>query len=55
VGLHGYTHENPVDMTPQQEEDVLDKCVEFVTGLTGKRPTGHVAPCGNSVWPRMGS
>jgi peptidoglycan/xylan/chitin deacetylase (PgdA/CDA1 family) len=25
IGAHGYSHENPVAMTPQQEEDVLEK------------------------------
>ena len=44
VGIHGYSHENPIEMTLQQEEDVLDKCIELATNLTGKRPTGYVAP-----------
>jgi peptidoglycan/xylan/chitin deacetylase (PgdA/CDA1 family) len=25
IGLHGYSHENPVDMTMEQQRDVLDK------------------------------
>jgi peptidoglycan/xylan/chitin deacetylase (PgdA/CDA1 family) len=44
IGIHGYTHENPIAMTPAQEEEVLDKCIELVTQLYGKRPTGYVAP-----------
>jgi len=44
VGLHGYSHENPIAMTRAQETEVLDKCIELVTKLTGKRPTGYVAP-----------
>jgi peptidoglycan/xylan/chitin deacetylase (PgdA/CDA1 family) len=44
VGIHGYTHENPIAMTPAQEEEVLDKCIGLVTQLTGRRPTGYVAP-----------
>ena len=44
VGLHGYSHENPSAMTPEQEEAVLDKCIDLVTNLTGKRPRGYVAP-----------
>lgn len=44
IGIHGYSHENPIAMTPQQEEEVLDKCIELVTKLQGKRPTGYVAP-----------
>ena len=44
IGVHGYTHENPVAMTPDQEEAVLNKCVDLVTKLSGKRPRGYVAP-----------
>jgi peptidoglycan/xylan/chitin deacetylase (PgdA/CDA1 family) len=44
IGIHGYSHENPIEMTPEQEEAVLDKCIELVTKLSGKRPTGYVAP-----------
>ncbi|CAA9461195.1 MAG: Putative polysaccharide deacetylase [uncultured Rubrobacteraceae bacterium] len=44
VGTHGYSHENPVAMTPQQERDVLEKCIGLVEDLTGKKPVGNVAP-----------
>lgn len=44
VGIHGYSHENPIAMTPAQEEEVLDRSIELVTQLAGKRPTGYVAP-----------
>ena len=44
IGIHGYSHENPISMTPEQEEAVLDKCIDLVTKLQGKRPTGYVAP-----------
>ena len=44
VGMHGYSHENPIAMTREQETAVLDRSIELVTGLTGKRPTGYVAP-----------
>ncbi len=44
IGVHGYTHENPISMTPDQEEAVLNKCVDLVTKLSGKRPRGYVAP-----------
>src|SRR6218665_4007861 len=26
IGIHGYSHENPIAMTAVQEEAVLDKC-----------------------------
>ena len=44
VGLHGYSHENPIAMTPEQEEAVLTRCIDLITSLSGKRPTGYVAP-----------
>ena len=44
IGAHGYAHENPVAMSPRQEEDVLAKSVELIEQLTGKRPRGYVAP-----------
>ncbi len=44
IGIHGYSHENPIAMTAQQEEDVLERCIEVATKLTGTRPTGYVAP-----------
>jgi peptidoglycan/xylan/chitin deacetylase (PgdA/CDA1 family) len=44
IGMHGYSHENPIAMTPEQEEAVMDKCIDLITKLCGKRPTGYVAP-----------
>ena len=44
IGLHGYSHENPIAMTAEQEEAVLDKCIEVAKKYTGKQATGYVAP-----------
>jgi peptidoglycan/xylan/chitin deacetylase (PgdA/CDA1 family) len=44
IGLHGYSHENPMIMTPEQEEAVLDKSIDLVRRLTGQAPRGYVAP-----------
>jgi peptidoglycan-N-acetylglucosamine deacetylase len=44
IGVHGYSHENPIAMTPEQEEAVLDHCIGLITKLTGKPPSGYVAP-----------
>ena len=44
IGMHGYSHENPIAMTPEQEEAVLDKAIGLIEQLSGKRPTGYVAP-----------
>jgi peptidoglycan/xylan/chitin deacetylase (PgdA/CDA1 family) len=44
IGLHGYSHENPVDMTIEQQRDVLDKTYRMLTKFAGKPPRGSVAP-----------
>ncbi|ROR92884.1 polysaccharide deacetylase family protein [Nocardioides aurantiacus] len=44
IGVHGYSHENPIAMSRQQESEVLDHCIELITDRSGKRPTGYVAP-----------
>jgi len=44
IGAHGYSHENPVAMSEQQERDVMEKSLEVLTALCGKAPRGYVAP-----------
>lgn len=44
VGAHGYSHENPIAMTTEQEEAVLMKSIGLIEKLTGKKPRGYVAP-----------
>lgn len=44
IGLHGYSHENPSDMTFEQQQDVLDKTFRLLTDFCGKPPRGSVAP-----------
>ncbi|KAI1761485.1 polysaccharide deacetylase family protein [Hypoxylon sp. FL1150] len=44
IGLHGYAHEGIYQMTPEQERDVLVKCIEVATKLCGKKPRGYRAP-----------
>lgn len=44
IGLHGYSHENPVDMTPEQQRDVLHKTWKLLTDFCGKPPRGSVTP-----------
>lgn len=44
IGLHGYLHENPADMSLEQQEAVLDKTYRQLTEFTGKPPRGSVAP-----------
>jgi len=44
IGLHGYSHENPTDMSLEQQRDVLDKTYRMLTEFAGKPPRGSVAP-----------
>ncbi|MBO0730033.1 MAG: polysaccharide deacetylase [Acidimicrobiaceae bacterium] len=44
VGAHGYSHENPVSMSEQQEESVLVRSIELIEKVSGRRPRGYVAP-----------
>jgi len=44
IGLHGYSHENPIAMSVEQEEAVLLKCIELVSRYSGTAPSGYVAP-----------
>ena len=44
IGAHGYSHENPIALTPKQEDDVLTRCIEIIQRISGKRPRGYVAP-----------
>jgi peptidoglycan/xylan/chitin deacetylase (PgdA/CDA1 family) len=46
IGAHGYSHENPVSMTPEQEEAVLNRSIELIQKYTGQRPRGYIAPWG---------
>lgn len=43
-GLHGYAHKGAYQLTVEQERDVLTKCIDIATNLTGKRPAGYRAP-----------
>ncbi|KAG7009330.1 peptidoglycan deacetylase [Physcia stellaris] len=44
IGLHGYSHENPVKMTIEQQRAILDKTYKQLTDFCGKPPRGSVAP-----------
>ena len=44
IGIHGYSHENPIAMSREQETAVLDRCIDLIEGVTDRRPTGYVAP-----------
>ena len=43
-GLHGYSHENPVKITWEQQRDALNKSYRLVTEFCGKPLRGNVVP-----------
>ncbi|OAL48350.1 glucose 1-dehydrogenase [Pyrenochaeta sp. DS3sAY3a] len=44
IGLHGYTHEFVSTLSEQQQRDVLEKSIQVLTDIVGKRPRGWTAP-----------
>jgi len=44
IGLHGYSHEEPLAMSVEQQKDVLDKTFQQLTDFCGKPPVSSVAP-----------
>lgn len=44
IGVHGYSHENPIAMTRQQETEILDYCTDLIERRSGTEPVGYVAP-----------
>jgi len=44
IGVHGWIHEFPPRLEPAEEERLLDRAIEYLTKVTGKRPVGYRAP-----------
>lgn len=44
IALHGYSHENPLNLSRSQEEAILNKCIALIEKFWGRRPVGYVAP-----------
>jgi peptidoglycan/xylan/chitin deacetylase (PgdA/CDA1 family) len=44
VGVHGWIHEFPPRLEPAEEERLLDRAIDYLTTVTGKRPVGYRAP-----------
>ena len=43
LGVHGYSHENPTDLSREQEDTILAKGIDLIEDLTGDKPVGHRA------------
>ena len=44
IAHHGYMHEPPATLTPEQEEEVLHKGISILKGITGEAPRGYRSP-----------
>ena len=44
IAVHGYSHENPIAMSAEQEEAVLVRSIELIQKMSGVRPIGYSAP-----------
>jgi len=44
VGHHGYLHEAPASLEPAQEVEVLERGLEALERVLGRRPVGYRAP-----------
>lgn len=44
IGHHGYLHENPIDLSPEAEERVMQRGLEALATVAGARPLGYRSP-----------
>jgi peptidoglycan-N-acetylglucosamine deacetylase len=44
IGCHGDVHERVTDLEPGREKDILQKSLDVLTPLFGRRPVGYRAP-----------
>src|SRR6202012_2322954 len=44
IGHHGWVHENPVLLTPEQERHVMERGLEALHKVAGVRPIGYRSP-----------
>ncbi|WP_226021292.1 polysaccharide deacetylase family protein [Halomicrobium salinisoli] len=43
LGIHGYSHENPSDLSREQEAAIIEASIDLVEDVTGEEPVGHRA------------
>lgn len=44
IGHHGYLHENPIELSPDEEERVMERGLEALSSVAGVRPVGYRSP-----------
>ena len=48
IGVHGYSHENPIAMTREQEATILDRCIELIEQVLRRAGRPATSPRGGS-------
>ena len=44
IGHHGWVHENPLTLTPEQEREVMEKGLDALDKIVKVRPIGYRSP-----------
>ena len=44
VGHHGYLHESPASVSPYEENEILERGIEILGGISGEAPRGYRSP-----------
>ena len=44
IGHHGWVHENPLTLSPEQEREVMEKGLDALDKIVKVRPTGYRSP-----------
>ncbi|PKB77802.1 MAG: hypothetical protein BZY88_20750 [SAR202 cluster bacterium Io17-Chloro-G9] len=44
LGHHGYMHEPPATLSPDQEKEILERGSSILAGITGQAPVGYRSP-----------
>ncbi|MGE3843589.1 MAG: polysaccharide deacetylase [Vicinamibacterales bacterium] len=44
IGVHGWIHERPTDVPPEEERRLLSDAMDALQAVTGKRPVGYRSP-----------
>jgi peptidoglycan/xylan/chitin deacetylase (PgdA/CDA1 family) len=50
IAHHGYLHEQPTALTPEEEIDVIDRGLAALADVAGVRPSGYRAPMWDLSW-----
>lgn len=48
IGIHGYSHENPTDLSREQEDTIIAKSIDLVSDLTGRNRSATARVGGSS-------